>query len=349
MKLSDRCIKDADTILLVVRGGIGKNIMATAVIRNIKKNYPDKELHIIAGCPDIFLRNPNIKRVHRLGQSVYIYDDFIIDKKTIVLDVEPYRHYDYIYRNKHLVECWCQMIGIPCDSVYPEIFLNNSEEEMAKIFINKFKDPMILFQHSGGKNPKDKTKEQALIAKTGMYRRNLSQDLTQKISDKLMDMGYMIGSVQSDNQYLIQGAERICFPIRSIIALIPYVNGIICIDSFLQHAVASFKRKSLVVWGGSNPKVLGYTSNKNIFLKKCPTPMCHRPNSYLFDFEGNGFMWDCPHNDICMDYKLDFILNSFIKLLEENENGHIIKSRPDGCAKPKNKTGKRPGSGRKQN
>ena len=122
MMNNKKAIKEAKNIILWVTGGVGRNIMATAVVRNIKKAYPNKDLIVIAGCPDIFLRNPNIRRVLRMGQCFYFYEDYILNSKSFVINVEPYQSYDYIYKKKHFVECWCDLIGIPCDNIYPEIF-----------------------------------------------------------------------------------------------------------------------------------------------------------------------------------------------------------------------------------
>lgn len=311
-----------DNIVLVVNGGIGRNIMATAVVRSIKKAFPEKDLIVVAGCPDIFLKNPNVKRVLRLGQSLYFYEDYILNSQSYVISVEPYQHHDYIYKQKHFVECWCDLIGIPCDSIYPEIFFNENEKRMAQLFLSKFDRPMVLIQHSGGINPKDKSEKEQLTAQSAMYRRNIPKDIIQRVADILISKGYMIGSVQNENQFCISMAEKIQFPIRAIIALVPEVAGVIAIDSFLQHACAVFKKQSLVLWGGTSPRVLGYDSNVNLTKEACPNPMCHRPNSYLFDIEPTGYMWDCPHNDICMHYDPDYIVEQVEKILPEKEDAH---------------------------
>jgi len=339
--MNQESIKDADCIAFVVTGGIGRNIEATATIRSLKKTYPDKELHVIAGCPDIMLLNPNIKKVHRLGQHQYFFEDYILNKKTVYLEVEPYRHYDYIYKRKHFVECWCDELNIPCDGIYPEIFLNKNEQRMAEMFLEKFKDPIILIQASGGKNPNGNTEKDRLISASEMYQRNIPEKIIQYVADYFIKQGYMIGSVQSENQYVIKGAEKIMFPIRAITALIPHVSGLICIDSFLQHASACFKKKSLVLWGGTSPKVLGYDCHVNLVNDKstCNNLHCHRPNSYLFDMEINNFPWQCPLNASCMDFDPDYIIEEFKKILKETGNGEsenkiieeVKENKCNGC------------------
>ena len=66
---------------LSVHGGIGRNIMATAVIENMKKAYPALDIYVVAGCPEVFLRSPHVKRVHDLSYPAYLYNDYVLDKK----------------------------------------------------------------------------------------------------------------------------------------------------------------------------------------------------------------------------------------------------------------------------
>ena len=314
MIASKKSIKEADNIFFVVQGGVGRNIMATAVVRNVKRAFPDKKIIVLCGCPDVFLKNPHVDRVYSLGQPVFIYEDYFKTAKTIMLNTEPYQHYDYIQRNKHFVECWCEMLDIECDNVYPEFCFTEAEQRMAQLFIKKYDKPMVLLHGEGGKVPPQKTEKDEIIAKSGMYKRNLTKETMGKLTDDLIKKGYMVGCVCTPNQYLPPAAERINFPIRAIIALIPHVAGVIAIDSFLQHGTACSKKKSVVCWGGTDPKVLGYNSNINLTREVCDNPMCHRPNSYLFDLEPTGFQWDCPYNDKCMEYKPKEIMEAFDKI-----------------------------------
>jgi len=337
MLLEERLVSNADNIVLIVKGGIGRNIMATAVVRAIKKAYPDKPLSVIAGCPDVFLRSPHIKRVMRMGQSVYFFQDFMLDKKTIFLDVEPYHHFDYIYNRRHFVECWCDMLGIPNDGIYPEIHFSESEKRMAQLFLEKFDRPMVLLQHCGGKFPKDKTEKEDIISRAGMYRRDLPKEEVDKLVDELIKMGYMVGSVQHENQYCPAKAEKINFPVRAIIALGLFSKGFIGIDSFLMHGMAAIKSKGVVCWGGTHPSALSYPHFDNLMRKVCPTPMCHRPNSYLFDVEPTGFMWDCPHDAKCMKYTAKQILEAFKKRFGGKDGGGKITDNQKGKARKKEK------------
>ena len=305
-------IEKAKRIILIIGGGIGRNIFATAVVRNLKRTYPDKDILIVCGCTDVFQNNPHIKRIYSFDKPQHLFEDYIFDnKESVVLDVEPYRHPDYLSGNKHVVECWCELLAIPCDSIKPDLYFVKSEKEVSKAFMTKYKKPLILIQHTGGKAPEQPTKEARLIAKDSMYRRGITDEVAQELTDKLIADGYIVGSVQHPNQVQPKGSELVSFPLRATLGLIPYAEGIICIDSVLQHASAAFEKQALVCWAGTSPDRLGYDIHKNLRRNVCSTPECHRPNSYAFDIQPNGMMWNCPFSEECCDYTAEEILNAY--------------------------------------
>lgn len=320
--MNPEMVNDAQNIMLVVQGGIGRNICASAVVRAIKKAHPLKPLAVLCGCPEVFNKNPNVKKIVNLSHPGSVYDPFVKDSKTIILTAEPYQNYDYIYRRKHFVECWCDEIGVPADGIYPEMYFSIAEMEMGLDWLHRFSGKMVLFQHQGGKIPTTNAAKDKMIAKNGMFRRNLPETVAQEVTDGLIERGYYVGSVGHENQFLPKQAEAIKFPPRAVTALIPNVRAVITIDSYLLHAAACFKDKTptLALWGGTNPKVLGYPTHRNMTRSACDTPMCHRPDSFLFDNDTSGYTWDCPHNDICCNYTSEEILNAFDEMIKENPN-----------------------------
>ena len=51
-------------IIFQIDGGLGKNIMATAMVKVIKKRYKNANLIVITGYPDVFLNNPNVSETY---------------------------------------------------------------------------------------------------------------------------------------------------------------------------------------------------------------------------------------------------------------------------------------------
>lgn len=313
-----KLIEKSKRIIFVVTGGIGRNIFATGVIRNLKKTYPNKDIFVVCGTPEIFQNNPHIKRIYGFDKTQHLFEDYIFkNDETVVLDVEPYRHPEYLAGNKHIVECWCDLLKIPCDDVKPEMFFVKNEKEVSKVYMTKYKKPLILIQHTGGKIPEQDTDEARIIAKAAMYRRGLPETTVQELVDKLIADGYAVGSVQHPNQFKPKGADIINFPLRATLGLIPFAEGIISIDSMLQHASACFDKESLVCWAGTSPERLGYKIHKNLRKNVCSTPECHRPNSYAFDIQPSGNMWNCPFSEECCNYTSEEILEAYKEMKGE--------------------------------
>lgn len=320
--ISPKSLEDAQNVLLYVMGGLGRNIMATAVVRNLKKAYPDKKLYVIGGNPDVFIKNPNVHRAYGLGNPLYLYEDLIRDSRTAVINVEPYQHYDYIYKRKHFIECWCDMIGIPCDSIQPDLYYAQAEIDLAITFLNSFKKDMVICQFEGGKIPESGSDKDRLIAKNAMYRRSLMPETQKKIVSGLIERGYEVGIVGHENQFHPQPTKPIWYPARAVMALLPHCAQVVTIDSFVQHASAALKKKSLVLWAGTSPDTLGYTMHENMRRDACPTPECHRPNSYLFDIDASGFGWECPFNNACTDqYDAAAVLKRFDEMTGGKSGG----------------------------
>jgi hypothetical protein len=107
-----------------IQGGLGKNIAATSLIKDIKNTYPDRKLIMVVSYPEIFLNNLYVDRVYQIGQTPYFYQDYIEDKDVLVFMHEPYNQTGHITKNKHLIENWCDLLNIKYTNQQPEIFVN---------------------------------------------------------------------------------------------------------------------------------------------------------------------------------------------------------------------------------
>ena len=96
-------------IIFHVEGGIGKNIMATAVAKAIKKKNPDRDIITISSWPAIWFNNPNVERFYQLGNTPYIFEDYIRDKDTLIMKQEPYHHHGYINKKVHCIQAFVRL------------------------------------------------------------------------------------------------------------------------------------------------------------------------------------------------------------------------------------------------
>ena len=81
------------------------------------------------------------------------------------------------------------------------------------------------------------------------------------------------------------------------------------IDSSLQHAAAALNLSSTVLWIGTSYKAFGYDLHTNIVA----TPPKHKPkliNSYLFDYNFEGWPEQCPYDSPLEMFDLEKIIKS---------------------------------------
>jgi len=85
-------------------------------------------------------------------------------------------------------------------------------------------------------------------------------------------------------------------------------NARILIDSSLQHAAAALGMKSTVLWVGTSPTVFGYDLHDNIVADMGEEVSL--PDSYLFDYNFNGALHECPMIDTSKMFNLEQIVST---------------------------------------
>ena len=65
-----------------VQGGIGKHVAFTAVLDAFKKAHPETHAVVVCAWPEMFLGNPDVERVYKVGSTPYFYKDFIYNKTS---------------------------------------------------------------------------------------------------------------------------------------------------------------------------------------------------------------------------------------------------------------------------
>ena len=286
-------------IIFQVNGGIGKSIIATAVCRAIKKAYPDYNLIVLSGYPEVFIGNPNVYRFYRLGMAPYFYEDFVKGENTIFMADEPYLTKGYLSKKMHLSEAWCEMLGVKFDGVKPDLFLNPIEINKTKIQGQNNK-PVLLFQPFGGGSKEVQYS----------WNRDIPPHQAQALVN-VLGQKYHVVQICREDQIKLQNVQHIHAPFRDLFGLILNSHARLGIDSFMQHAAAAFDKKVTTCWVTNNPTVFGYKVHKNI----TPDPKLKIVNKqavvegYLeeYDFSGHR-VHDFPY-----DYPDIFDLNEIIK------------------------------------
>ncbi len=282
--LQDKSIDSNKYAVWHIEGGLGKNIAATSLIKDVREKYSDRKLIMVVSYPEVFLNNPFIDRVYRVGATSYFYDDYIKDKDTIVFRHEPYFQSDHIMKKKHLISNWCDLFNINYTSQIPELYSNIVQNTFLR---NWKRDRPIMLLHTNG----------------GFYESNQSYSWTRdipfplalSISEKYSAY-YHIIQIAKPSSNLVPNVEHLTHRMSNfeLFSLLAASEKRILIDSSLQHASVAMGIQSIVLWIGTSPTNFGYDFHKNI-VAKTPKNNLKLIDSYLFDYSFDGLHYECPY------------------------------------------------------
>jgi hypothetical protein len=295
-------------VVFHVEGGLGKNVASTAVIKNIAKKYQDRKLVVMASFPEVFLNNPHIHRVYRLGMTPYFWEDYISNQDTIVLRREPYFETSHIMKKTPLHETWHKMYELPYDKEKdtPELFMNMMQTEMT--FSWQRQRPILLLHTNGG----------PLMDGAAIYA--WSRDMPRYVAEAIIQQygqQYHIIQVCKHESQAIQSpmVEVISRQMSNfeLFALVRASAKRVLIDSCLQHAAAAFKLPSTVLWIGTHPEMFGYKMHANVSAKPPVGNVKNIDGSY-FDYQLDGQFHECPYNSPDEMFDVNEVLKAVSKV-----------------------------------
>jgi ADP-heptose:LPS heptosyltransferase len=270
-------------IYIKIDGGAGRVISATGVVDEFARLKKEQgiNVNVVSSYPQMFLGLDNLTRVYNIAMP-YLYEDYIL--KGEFIEPEPYNNHLYYAENKHLVSVFNFLLNGKEEFIAPKIVLTENEKSEAQIFIEQLrkdeKKKILLIQPwgSSGGIVVPNSHGEMRIKQDESYRSFGLEFFTKLVSKFKED--YVILSVQAtanlgNGQQTPQAVLPFTKPvnnpdIRKIIALIPYVDGIIACDSMLHHASAGLGTPvpTYVLWGGTSPENLSYPEHKNFLPKR---------------------------------------------------------------------------------
>jgi hypothetical protein len=282
-----------------IEGGLGKNIAATSLIQDLSQKYADRKLILVVSYPEIFLNNPFIFRVYRVGTTQYFYDDYIKDKDTIIFRQEPYFQSGHITQSKHLICNWCDILGIEYKLQRPQFYPNAIQKSMVSAYSRQ--KPILLIQTNGGG---------LNSGASYSWSRDIPYNVSHAIAEKYSNY-YHIIQIAKPNSQLIPNVEHITHQTSNFeqLAILAASEKRVLIDSFLQHAAAGMGLISTVLWIGTSPINYGYKMHKNILANE-PKGTNKMIDSYIFEYQFDGLVHECPYDDFSEIFNVNEILNS---------------------------------------
>tara|TARA_R100001530_G_scaffold72711_2_gene51313 strand:- start:1744 stop:2619 length:876 start_codon:yes stop_codon:yes gene_type:complete len=240
-------------IIFGIDGGLGKSILATAIIKAIKKKHPKSHLVVISAYPDVFLHNPHVNRCVKGDSQTPIYKEYIKDQNSKVFVANPYHTNDFILHKKHLLEIWCDMFGLTYKGEMPEIFLTQSELQYYQPFYKSDKPLLALHTNGGGSGQPQQYS----------WARDFPAPFVNTIID-YFKKDYTICHIKHKGQPSYPDTLAATDDYRSITILLMNSSKRLLIDSFSQHLAAALNLPSVVGWVTTSPDVFGYEMHYNI-------------------------------------------------------------------------------------
>jgi hypothetical protein len=271
-------------VIFHIEGGIGKNIMATAVAKAIKKKYKDRKLIIVTAWEEVWVNNPYIDRIYKFGGLNYFYEDIVKDKDTIILMHDPYHTTNHIYGREHLIKTWCDLFDVEYNNEEIELFFTPREIDYVKNMVLKgITKPIFMIQPNGGMQDLPYS-----------WARDIPFGIAQEIVNHYAD-SYHILQIKRENQILLNKANALTVPLREAFICLLFSQKRLFIDSFAQHASAALGLPSTVCWIVNKPDVFGYKIHENV-VSNIEEKYKTTKYSYLSPYNITGAINEYPYD-----------------------------------------------------
>ena len=241
-------------VIFQIEGGLGKSIMATAMVKVIKKRYKNANIIVVTAYPDVFLNNPDVFEVHHINQINGLYLKLIKDQKCKIFTEDPYRNSDFITEQPiHLFKTWCKIYGLNYNNEQPQIYLTQPEIDYFSPFYKTDK-PILAIQPHGGPE--------------GLgYQYSWTRDIPSTSVNEIIEHyknDYTIIHIKRPDQIVYENTLQALDGFRSIAILLQIADKRLLIDSFGQHLSTALNKKSTVCWISTKPEIFGYKNNINV-------------------------------------------------------------------------------------
>lgn len=269
--MSKRCLINVD-------GGLGKNVMLTALMPIIKTKYD--EIYVISPYFDVFKACSYVTDAFPPMQGT-LYQELGLAEDCDILCAEPYNNRKFIKKQVHLFQAWLEEMQIEI----PENFnpmelkpvLDKIPEEFPQIKqlvdtrideIKKF----IIVQFCGGQSPLSPQLDNNGNPigyndhQEGIKRNYFKgQELINLLRKEYPDTAIIHYALPNEPSY--EGTVKLELPYLGYHLMAEKAEKVVCTDSSLQHLSTGACNNVTVIWGETRPEHFGWNSNKNICAK----------------------------------------------------------------------------------
>ena len=286
-------------IIFQIDGGLGKSIMATAMVKVIRKRYKNAHIIVVTPYSDIFLNNPYINEVYNPNNINGFYLKYVKGKDCKIFVEDPYRHSDFILdKSKNLLKIWCELFGLRYNNEQPEIFLTQPEIDYFAPYYKTDK-PILAIQPNGGP---------AGLGYQYAWTRDIPEPNMLEIIEHYKN-DYTIIHIKREDQKIYEDTMQALDGYRSIAILLQLSDKRLLIDSFAQHLASALNKKSTVCWISTKPEIFGYKLHDNIKANSfTKDPILHEAGYQPFHLSQD--IHTIPYNDLSDIFNTNKIISS---------------------------------------
>lgn len=264
--------------LINVEGGLGKNVMLTSILQEFKETKGYDELYVISPYYDVFKCCPAVTDAFPPKQGT-LYQELVLDDDCDIYWKDPYNNQRFIKKQCHLFDAWAEEYGFvlknPADTYTPDLSALETAWPVTKSAIEpKLKEwgKFFIVQFTGGQSPLVPTtgpdgKPVPYVGAQEGIKRNYFEGAKVVELIKKKYPGVTVVHFALPNEPPVEGTVKAELPYLAYRLLAAKAEGIVTIDSSLQHLATGVNNNITVIWGETRPEHFGYACNRNVCAK----------------------------------------------------------------------------------
>jgi len=254
VKVRRRDLDNTGAIYIRVPGGYGDNLMATAVVEGLKRQYPDLQIFILTKRMDIFKNNPHVSMCYNT-RAVLKKNSSLLEK-AVTISYPPYgtlralsvkRHYiDYMYDDLPLE------VAKRC--YRPQIYLTEREINYRRRHFEKSARPLVAISPYGGFTSRIQNKFYPV-------------EKWRRIVDGLVKTGFNIVQLgrKKEGPVISGAADWRNIGYRRSAAVLLHCDALVTHPGGFMHLATALSVPCVMLFAGAeDPKVSGYCDNLNL-------------------------------------------------------------------------------------
>jgi len=264
----------ARSIYIRVPGGYGDNLMATAVVAGLHRQYPNLRIFIQTKRMDIFTNNPHIAQCY--NTRTLLKKNRSLYERACVIGYPCYSKLRAEQKRKHYIDYMYDCLPLPVTKrcYHPEIYLTQKEKNYKWQLFQSMRRPMVAISPYGGFTSKIPNK---------FYPLDKWKEIIRLLDTEAVNIIQLGRKKEGPVIRPAQDWRNIGY--RRSAAVLLHCDALITHPSGFMHLATALSVPCLTLFAGvEDPHIAGYDANPNLFThldcspcwleRPCENPKC---------------------------------------------------------------------------